>query len=148
MIYINCMKNDCGVYEIICDDNSMRYIGSSENITRRLEQHFYLLQRNNHYCGSLQADYNLYGEEKFYGEMVEICKNIKIAIAKEKLFIAHENPDNLYNCRNLNRGKNNKIVQFNIRMNDFLSDKLKKISHKHKMTPQSYLRKIIRESDV
>lgn len=54
-----------GIYEIKNRVNGKRYIGSSNNITRRWRQHRHCLRNNRHRNDYLQKAYNKYGEENF-----------------------------------------------------------------------------------
>lgn len=55
-----------GVYGILCLQNRKWYIGSSENVPRRIAEHRNQLRRNDHYqLPRLQVDWNTYGEAAF-----------------------------------------------------------------------------------
>lgn len=59
-------NNHPGVYGILCLQNPKWYIGSSENVARRIAEHRNQLRRNDHYhLPRLQADWNTYGEDAF-----------------------------------------------------------------------------------
>lgn len=47
-----------GVYAIKCKQNNRYYIGSSQNIYYRMQQHNGLLKRGLHFNRSIQKDYN------------------------------------------------------------------------------------------
>ncbi len=55
-----------GVYGILCLENQKWYIGSSEDVHRRIAEHRNQLRRNEHYqLPRLQADWNIYGQNAF-----------------------------------------------------------------------------------
>ncbi len=64
-----------GVYSIICKANNKFYIGSSKNISKRLNDHFKSLKNNSHRNQHLQSAWNLYGEENFYSLVIEHAEN-------------------------------------------------------------------------
>ena len=53
-----------GVYRITCLDNNKNYIGSSDNIMRRLKTHERQLEQGSHNNRRLQHDYDKY-DSKF-----------------------------------------------------------------------------------
>lgn len=67
------MKKLSGVYKITCLKNGMIYIGSSNNVSKRLSNHRYNLKNNSHHNYYLQEDYNIYGVENFKFEKLEMC---------------------------------------------------------------------------
>jgi group I intron endonuclease len=74
-----------GIYKIENIINKKVYIGSSENISRRLTSHIYLLNKNSHHSTPLQKAWNKYGKEAFTFTILEICKeNI---LEKEQLYL-------------------------------------------------------------
>ena len=68
-----------GVYRITCLANNKNYIGSSDNIMRRLKTHERELNEGSHNNRRLQHDYDKYGSEFFEFRVVFID------ISKEKL---------------------------------------------------------------
>jgi hypothetical protein len=69
----------CGIYKIQSKEFSDRcYIGSSYNIKRRKNVHYYLLRHNKHFNKKLQNHYNKYGED-------DLSFNIVVGCSKEKL---------------------------------------------------------------
>lgn len=63
----------CGIYIIINTVNNHRYVGSSVNIKRRLENHRADLRHNNHANAHLQNAWNKYGENSFIFSVLEKC---------------------------------------------------------------------------
>lgn len=61
-----------GVYKITNIHSGKFYYGSSDNLNRREQAHFRLLERNAHENKHLQASFNLHGRESFRFEIVGI----------------------------------------------------------------------------
>lgn len=55
----------CGIYTIINTTNEKWYIGSSNNLEHRWNQHKHLLNKGTHPNAHLQCAYNKYGKDKF-----------------------------------------------------------------------------------
>jgi group I intron endonuclease len=64
-----------GVYAIICRITNKFYIGSSKNVSKRLNHHFRSLKNKTHKNPHLQNAWNLYGEDSFYSLIVEHAEN-------------------------------------------------------------------------
>jgi group I intron endonuclease len=87
-----------GVYYIRCIVNNYYYIGSSNDIDKRITQHKCLLRTNKHICKQLQDDYNKHGKESFVFDVIKLCDSINIKetetdILKNSIFKHY----NLYN---------------------------------------------------
>lgn len=54
-----------GIYRIYCKSNGKNYIGKTNNIRARLQQHFAMLSNNLHHSTKLQAAYNEFGRDAF-----------------------------------------------------------------------------------
>jgi group I intron endonuclease len=67
------MQKEAGIYAIINNTNLNIYIGSSNNLRHRKNQHLSLLRNNNHFNKKLQNSWNKYGEENFSFEIIEKC---------------------------------------------------------------------------
>ncbi len=63
----------CGVYEIRNIKNDWVYIGSSNNIHSRWDQHRSGLEKGEHHSTTLQRAWNKYGSDSFEFEILEIC---------------------------------------------------------------------------
>ena len=69
------MQKESGIYAIINNKNLNIYIGSSNHLRHRKNQHISLLRNNNHFNKKLQNSWNKYGEENFSFEIIEKCDN-------------------------------------------------------------------------
>lgn len=95
-----------GVYQILNLVNNKKYIGSSQNLSRRLADHKRLLKRSIHCNKHLQSSFNKYGADNFSFEVVEYC-SIEQLICKEQFWADSFNLNELYNKREIvqsNRG--------------------------------------------
>src|SRR4051812_34022397 len=83
-----------GVYAIVCSGNWRSYVGSTCNFKRRKDQHFTALRNNKHKNKELQYDFNTYGENNFYWEILEDTSVNKL-LEREEYYL--NNGCNLYN---------------------------------------------------
>lgn len=84
----------CGIYCITCRINNIKYIGSTNDIGRRLSKHFSELRNNRHTNSRLQEDYNKYGIDSFEIECLEKTTDL---IKREIYYQLHFGIDNIYN---------------------------------------------------
>lgn len=63
------------VYKIENSITGMVYIGSTNNFTRRKNEHFGELRRKEHHSSKLQDDYDKYGENVFIMSVIEECSD-------------------------------------------------------------------------
>lgn len=84
--------NLCGVYLITNTVNGNRYIGSSNNIRKRLWKHRALLRNNKHENAHLQNAWNKYGEKRFIYSILEICK-LEEQFQREQFYIDTLKPE-------------------------------------------------------
>lgn len=103
-------QSRAGVYAIINTKTFRYYIGSSNNIGRRLQKHFSELRFNRHTNKRLQEDFNEFGIEIFSWHIIEETSD-NLA-DKERHYQIRAGIDNLYN---------EKITNY------YLSDELRKI---------------------
>lgn len=61
----------CGIYRIVQKDTGRSYVGMSQSIKKRLDNHIKLLQKNKHINGELQRDVNIYGIDSISFELLE-----------------------------------------------------------------------------
>ena len=84
-----------GIYLIVCQENNRYYVGRAESVYSMLSKHFELLKKNKHFNHELQADFNLYGLERFEGQFVQECfGSIERKCMELKWFEKSENPYN------------------------------------------------------
>ena len=69
---------ESGIYRILCIKNNKPYIGKSEDVQKRKEEHFNKLRNGNHPCKELQDDFNTYGEDAFDFSVLEECDQEKL----------------------------------------------------------------------
>lgn len=81
-----------GIYRITNKINKKIYIGSSQDVVRRLRQHRSTLVRNIHKNPKLQAAWNKYKEDSFEFEFL-FSSEIKDLLYWEQLTINHLNPE-------------------------------------------------------
>jgi|688.fasta_scaffold441283_3 group I intron endonuclease len=111
-----------GVYMIKNIINGLVYIGSSNKMRHRRNQHFSCLRANKHSNNKLQNAFNKYGEENFFFSVLEICSE-NVLIEKEQFWI-----DFFDAC------KQNKGYNLEIRADRLIRDEetKRKISTNHK----------------
>jgi group I intron endonuclease len=76
----------CGIYKITNTKNNKIYIGSSVDIKKRKEKHFWMLQKGIHDNKFLQSSYNRNGKENFIFDIIEMCDK-KDLVEKENYYI-------------------------------------------------------------
>lgn len=121
------MSNNSGVYEIINLINNNRYIGSSNNLTRRIKYHLSTLRHNKHFNKHLQLAWNKYGENNFKINIIEYCYE-DILIKREQFYIDKYSQQELYNIRPV--AESNKGIKWS-------NETKRKISLSHKGTHAS-----------
>lgn len=89
-----------GIYVITNKVNNKVYIGQSENIELRFNQHLTMLKGNRHTNKHMQNAYNKYGEENFGFDTLYIAKDNEDLNHLESLFIS------LYKTNNQEIGYN------------------------------------------
>lgn len=62
-------------------------IGKSEDIEYRKKVHYTELKNNTHHSKYLQDDYNLFGEENFQFEIMEIINDLDLLLISERFYI-------------------------------------------------------------
>lgn len=78
----------CGIYAIVCTKTWRSYVGQSVNIERRTKDHFQRLRISAHTNPSLNSDFEKYGEDSFYIEVLEIVTDKSLLINREKYWSA------------------------------------------------------------
>jgi len=87
-----------GIYKIINLKNNKFYIGSSNNLSKRISNHKRSLNKNKHHNVHLQNAFNKYGKDMFVFEIIEQC-SIDVLIVREQWFIDNLKP--YYNIRKI-----------------------------------------------
>ena len=77
---------ECGIYCIRNLINGKRYIGSSNNLRRRLIGHKHRLKKGNHVNRVLQSAWNKYGEAAFVFEILKLC-DVSDCLHQEQEFV-------------------------------------------------------------
>jgi len=86
-----------GIYKIINKVNGKYYVGSSQNIKCRWENHKSNLKKNKHWNKHLQNAYNKYGVENFEYVIIEYVNVIQLLEVEQKyLDECKNNPDTNY----------------------------------------------------
>lgn len=75
-----------GIYSIINKTNNLIYIGSTNNLQHRKNQHFSLLSLNKHFNKKLQNSWNKYGFDQFEFNVIEECDLTELK-TKEQFWI-------------------------------------------------------------
>ena len=86
------LKEKCGIYIITNIFNGKRYVGSSNNLKERLQNHFKSLKDGVHVNKHLQNAYNLYGEDFFEWGILKFS-NIEDQYKDEQYFIDSIKPE-------------------------------------------------------
>ena len=81
-----------GIYILTNNINGKRYIGSSNNIRKRLWKHRSLLRHNKHENQYLQNAWNKYGENSFTFVVLEKCE-IDVLLQREQYYIDTLKPE-------------------------------------------------------
>jgi len=70
------LNKTIGIYKITNTKNNKVYIGESNDIDRRWDEHIDKLNNNSHHSYKLQEAWNEYGEENFTFEILEIVEKL------------------------------------------------------------------------
>lgn len=87
------LRRMIGTYEIVNKINGKRYVGSSSDIPKRINQHKCHLRKNKHHCKPLQNAFNKYGESSFVFNTLELCGKSELEEKENNLLASR----NLYN---------------------------------------------------
>lgn len=63
-----------GIYRIVCRADNKRYIGSSNDVYRRIGRHFNDLRNGKHQNSHLQRAYDKYGKDQFVADVLFLCE--------------------------------------------------------------------------
>lgn len=91
-----------GIYKITNTYNGKVYIGQSQDIEKRIEQHLTALQKKKHENKLMQKDYNMFSSA-FSFEVLEEC-SLSLLNEAEKRWIAYYDSSNSMKGYNQNKG--------------------------------------------
>lgn len=92
-----------GIYGIRCLANNRRYVGSSQNLRIRIEDHKRSLRRGDHKNDRLQRSWNKHGEESFLFIVLELVPDFENLVDREQWWV------NLFDSMNRETGFNIKF---------------------------------------
>lgn len=87
--FISSIKKTAGVYEIVHRDSGRRYIGSSINVTYRLQRHRCDLRAQRGRSPALQNAWDKHGESAFDFRQVLVCRREDLIMYENTLIAAH-----------------------------------------------------------
>lgn len=116
-----------GIYKITCIANGKVYIGSSNNISKRIKEHYNNLRKQKHINIYFQRLWNKYGENTFIAEVIITCIE-EYRFKLEQWFLTNtSNKINLSETVVVNEGQPLKEST-----KKKISDKLKQINPPHR----------------
>ena len=74
----NELKRKSGIYMIVCLANGKVYIGSAKDLWKRFYKHKKMLRDNKHPARYMQNSWNLYGENAFTFQIIELCEKTNL----------------------------------------------------------------------
>lgn len=80
----------CGIYKIVNTITNQCYVGQSQDVKKRLKEHFRLLRHNKHTNQHLQNAFNKYGEYAFLGSIEVECQKPEELDLLEESFLQGE----------------------------------------------------------
>ena len=86
-----------GIYEIRNIENGHRYIGSSNNIYKRFNEHRCVLNKNDSHCRILQNAWNKYERDIFKFSVLLVC-DIDMLLYYEQIFLDRHPRYNISEC--------------------------------------------------
>lgn len=106
-----------GVYTIKNKASGKIYIGSSNNLEKRKQQHFKELREKRHINKNLQSDFEKYGEENFIFFVIEYSWRSNRLEIEQKWINKYKKSGILYNIGTANSDKSRRINMFSGIMN-------------------------------
>lgn len=79
-----------GIYKIVNVAKGECYVGQSQNVKKRISEHFRLLRNGRHVNAKLQNAFNKYGEQNFQWGLEVVCKDPQDLDVLENAFISGE----------------------------------------------------------
>ena len=107
-----------GVYKFINIKNNKVYIGSSENIRRRMFKHLNLLNSNKHHSRHFQNSWNKHGKDSFTFEVIEYC-DIDDLLIREQYYL-----DTVIKAQDYINNENNLFLKLSYNINPCASNRL------------------------
>lgn len=95
-----------GIYAITNSQTQEQYIGSSHDISSRLNQHRAALRRGNHHAKHLQEAWDSYGEDAFLFEILEDVPDLHLLESVEQSYLDTKRP--VYNSSSV--AQNNSVL--------------------------------------
>lgn len=88
-----------GIYQIRNTITGKRYVGASQNIEARWQQHRHAMRRRNHENSKLMSDWHTYGEDVFEFSILEVVEDADMLATREFDYISLMQQDGsvLYN---------------------------------------------------
>ncbi|MBT6051226.1 MAG: GIY-YIG nuclease family protein [Candidatus Scalindua sp.] len=86
-----------GIYEIVCNSNGKKYIGSAVDLKRRKNKHYSELKRNKHANKYLQNAYNKYGKENFKFKILCYYEPSELIFQEQRFLDHYEKDSPLFN---------------------------------------------------
>jgi predicted GIY-YIG superfamily endonuclease len=68
-----------GVYLLRCTHNGLAYVGSSENVRRRVRHHLARLEKRSHRCRMLLSAYLAAGPKRFEAVLIHACEEAELS---------------------------------------------------------------------
>ena len=150
----------CGIYKIVNLAKNECYVGQSQNVKKRIAEHFRLLRHGKHINGKLQNAFNKYGEENFKWELEVVCKDYNDLDAIEEAFITGEAvfaEKSFYNIANFAKApmrgkqhtpeirakisKNRRLCAFDYSSPEY-RETLRKAQHKRLFSDKNFIAKV------
>lgn len=78
----------CGIYKIVNTTKNECYVGQSQNVKKRISEHFRLLRSGKHPNPRLQNSFNKYGENSFDWALEAVCEDVSDLDTIEEAFIS------------------------------------------------------------
>lgn len=79
-----------GIYKIVNNATGLCYVGQSQDVKKRIKEHFRLLRWNRHVNSKLQNAYNKYGHENFSWSLEAVCESLEDLDKIEEAFLKGE----------------------------------------------------------
>ena len=80
----------CGIYKIVNVEKGDCYVGQSQNVKKRISEHFRLLRNGAHPNPKLQNAFRKYGEDKFKWSLEVLCESPDDLDMVEEAFLKGE----------------------------------------------------------